>query len=220
MDFDKILHTRDFDFDSVALSAKWIQEIEGDPHEEEEEHDHEHHHHHEHEHHHEHHHDDEDDDDDEECPHCHEHHHHDEECHCGCHHHHHHHDGEGEAEEYGIGTFVYYARKPLKIGMFDDFVARKWPKNIIRAKGICYFDDERDICYVFEQAGRQVNLRNAGQWYATMPEWELRQMLANDEKLQRDWDEVYGDRMQKLVFIGQKLDKKAIKEALDACLAD
>ena len=223
VDFDKILHTRDFDFDSVALSAKWIQEIEGDPHEEEdkeeeeEEHDHEHHHHHEHEHHHEHHHDDEDD---EECPHCHEHHHHDEECHCECHHHHHHHDGEGEAEEYGIGTFVYYARKPLKIGMFDDFVARKWPKNIIRAKGICYFDDERDICYVFEQAGRQVNLRNAGQWYATMPEWELRQMLANDEKLQRDWDEVYGDRMQKLVFIGQKLDKKAIKEALDACLAD
>ena len=104
--------------------------------------------------------------------------------------------------------------------MFDDFVARKWPKNIIRAKGICYFDDERDICYVFEQAGRQVNLRNAGQWYATMPEWELSQMLANDEKLQRDWDDVYGDRMQKLVFIGQKLDKKAIKEALDACLAE
>lgn len=225
--FEKILHTCEFDFDSVATSATWIQEIENgeihddgdDDEDEHDEHEH-HHHHHEHEHEHEHHHhDDDDDDDDEECPHCHEHHHHDEECSCGCHHHHHHH-GEGEAEEYGIGTYVYYARKPMKIGMFDDYVARLWPKNIIRAKGICYFDDERDICYVFEQAGRQVNLRNAGQWYATMPEWELKQMLANDEKLQKDWDETYGDRMQKLVFIGQKLDKKAIKAALDACLVD
>lgn len=226
--FEKILYTCDFDFDSVATSATWIQEIEnGEIHDDddddddhdEHEHHHHHEHHHEHEHEHEHHHHDDDDDDDEECPHCHEHHHHDEECNCGCHHHHHHH-GEGEAEEYGIGTYVYYARKPMKIGMFDDYVARLWPKNIIRAKGICYFDDERDICYVFEQAGRQVNLRNAGQWYATMPEWELKQMLENDEKLQKDWDETYGDRMQKLVFIGQKLDKKAIKAALDACLVD
>ena len=218
--FEKILHTCEFDFDTVATSAKWIQEIEGDNEEHEEEHEHEHHHHHEdeeeeHHHHHHHHHDEEE----HEC-----HHDPDHECddeHCSCHHHHHHHhDGEGEAEEYGIGTYVYFARKPMKIGMFDDFVARKWPKNIIRAKGMVYFDDERDICYVFEQAGRQVNMRNAGQWYATMPQTELQIMLANDEKLQRDWDEVYGDRMQKLVFIGQKLDKQAIKAALDACLAD
>ena len=218
--FEKILHTCEFDFDTVATSAKWSQEIEGDNEEHEEEHEHEHHHHHEdeeeeHHHHHHHHHDDEE----HEC-----HHDPDHECddeHCSCHHHHHHHhDGEGEAEEYGIGTYVYFARKPMKIGMFDDFVARKWPKNIIRAKGMVYFDDERDICYVFEQAGRQVNMRNAGQWYATMPQTELQIMLANDEKLQRDWDEVYGDRMQKLVFIGQKLDKQAIKAALDACLAD
>lgn len=224
VDFDKILHTCEFDFDSVATSATWIQEIEGEAHHDEEEEEHEHHHHHHdeeehHEHHHHHHDDDDDDDDDEECEICHEHHHHGEECSCG-HHHHHHHDGEGEAEEYGIGTYVYYARKPMNIGMFDDFVARKWPKNIIRAKGICYFADERDICYVFEQAGRQVNLRNAGQWYATMPVWELKQMLDNDEKLRKDWDITYGDRMQKLVFIGQKLDKTAIKAALDACLVD
>lgn len=223
VDFEKILHTCEFDFDSVATSATWIQEIEGEVHHDEEEEEHEHHHHHhdedEHHEHHHHHHDDDDDDDDEECEICHEHHHHGEECSCG-HHHHHHHDGEGEAEEYGIGTYVYYARKPMNIGMFDDFVARKWPKNIIRAKGICYFADERDICYVFEQAGRQVNLRNAGQWYATMPVWELKQMLDNDEKLRKDWDITYGDRMQKLVFIGQKLDKAAIKAALDACLVD
>ena len=212
--FEKILHTCEFDFESVATSAKWIQEIEGDE-DHEEEHEHHHHDEEEHEHHHHHHHEDEEE---HEC-----HHDPDHECddeHCSCHHHHHHHHDEGEAEEYGIGTYVYFARKPMKIGLFDDFVARRWPKNIIRAKGMVYFDDERDICYVFEQAGKQVNMRDAGQWYATLPETELQIMLAHDEKLQRDWDEIYGDRMQKLVFIGQKLDKAALKAALDACLAE
>jgi G3E family GTPase len=133
------------------------------------------------------------------------------------HEHHHHHD-EGEAEEYGIGTFVYYARRPFNLGFFDDFVARKWPKNIIRAKGICYFKGEEDVCYVFEQAGRQVSLRDAGQWYATMPKDELENMMAMNPQLRKDWDAQYGDRMQKLVFIGQHLDKDQITEALDFCL--
>ncbi len=132
-------------------------------------------------------------------------------------HHHHHHD-EGEAEEYGIGTFVYYARRPFNLSLFDEFVARKWPKSIIRAKGICYFKDEEDICYVFEQAGRQVSLRNAGQWYATMPREQLQVMMAQDEKLRREWDEQYGDRMQKLVFIGQHMDREQISRDLDFCL--
>ena len=133
-------------------------------------------------------------------------------------HHHHHHDGEGEAEEYGIGTYVYYARQPIILGLFDDFVARRWPKNIIRAKGICYFSDEQDVCYVFEQAGRQTTVRNAGSWFATMPKRELEMMLERDANLRRDWDEVYGDRMQKIVFIGQNLDKALIKKEMDACL--
>ena len=158
-------------------------------------------------------HDDDDDDDDD------DHHHHAHESHSphDDHHHHHHHD-EGEAEEYGIGTFVYYARRPFDLGLFDDFVARKWPKSIIRAKGICYFKGEEDICYVFEQAGRQVSLRDAGQWYATMPKDELDQMMAQNPQLRNDWDDQYGDRMQKLVFIGQHLDKDQITEALDFCL--
>ena len=134
------------------------------------------------------------------------------------HHHHHHHD-EGEAEEYGIGTFVYYARRPLNLGLFDEFVARKWPKSIIRAKGICYFKGEEDVCYVFEQAGRQVSLRDAGQWYATMPKDELENMMAMNPQLRKDWDAQYGDRMQKLVFIGQHLDKEQITKDLDFCLA-
>lgn len=179
---EDLLNTQLFDFDDVATSAAWIQEIE---------------------HHHDHHDDDDDDDDD-------EHHHH---------HHHHHHD-EGEAEEYGIGTFVYYRRPAMNIGLFDEFVARKWPKGIIRAKGICWFKDEPAKCYLFEQAGKQVSLRDAGQWYAMMPEEDLRLLKEQNPGLRADWDERYGDRMQKLVFIGQHLDKEAIAKALDACLEE
>ena len=190
VDLDKIINTGLFDFDSVATSATWIQEVEKHHDEDDDEDEHEEHeHHHEHEHEHEHHHD----------------------------HHHHHHD-EGEAEEYGIGTYVYYARRPFELGLFDEFVARKWPKGIIRAKGICYFRDEQETCYVFEQAGKQVSIRNAGQWYATMPKAELEQFMEDNPGLRRDWDEQYGDRMQKLVFIGQHLDKKLIARELDACL--
>jgi G3E family GTPase len=131
-------------------------------------------------------------------------------------------DGEesGEALEYGIDTFVYSRRPAFNLGFFDEFVARKWPKNIIRCKGMCYFRDELDTCYVFEQAGKQMGLRNAGQWYATMPKDELKQMMDQNPGLRLDWDEKYGDRMQKLVFIGQNLDKKSIAAELDKCLED
>ena len=203
VDLDKIINTGDFDFDKVATSAAWIAEIEG--HDEEEE---------EHEHHHDH---DEHEDDHDEHEEHHDHHHHQN-------HHHHHHGLEneesGEALEYNIQTFVYNARKPFDINFFDDFVARQWPKQIIRCKGLCYFANEKDICYVFEQAGKQVSLRNAGQWYATMPQFQLREFLEKNPKLKKDWKEPYGDRMQKLVFIGQNLDKEAITKALDTCLTD
>ena len=195
VDLDKLVNTHGFDFDAVATSAAWIDEIEH--HHEDDDDDEEEHHHHHHE----------DDDDDED-----EHHHH---------HHHHHHDHKGgEVEEYGIGSFVYYARKPFDINYFDNFVARQWPKGVIRCKGICWFVDEPDRCYVFEQAGRQMGLQGAGQWYATMPEDELRDMMAMNEDLRRDWNPMYGDRMQKLVFIGQHMDRKAITDALDFCLSD
>lgn len=136
------------------------------------------------------------------------------------HHHHHHHDDEGEAEEYGIGTFVYYARKPFSLARFDDFVARHWPASVIRAKGVCYFAENTDMSYLFEQAGSQKKLTEAGQWYATAPEDELIAIMAREPGLIHDWDETYGDRMQKLVFIGRGMDRAAITAALDACLTD
>lgn len=185
VDLNLIVNTKKFDWETVATSAGWIQEIESERNEEHEE------------------------DDVEEA---HEHHHH--------HDHDHDHEG-GEVEEYGIGTFVYYRRKPFDLGLFDDFVARKWPRDVVRAKGICYFDDERDMCYVFEQAGKQKTVKQAGQWLATMPKGELAQVLLNNPQLQKEWDQELGDRMIKIVFIGQhiKEQKDAIIAELDKCLA-
>ena len=186
VDLDKLVNTGRFDFDAVATSAAWIDEIE-------------------------HHHGEET----EVAAH---HDHHDDHNHEAGHHHHHH-EG-GEVEEYGIGTFVYYRRRPFDLVGFDEFIATQWPRTVIRCKGICWFKDEPKTCYVFEQAGRQMGLRNAGQWYATMPEKELEALKAREEGLRRDWDETYGDRMQKLVFIGQHLDKDEISRLLDARLVD
>ena len=212
VDLDKLIHTGLFDMEKVATSAKWIEEVESIHHEDEDEDededddedDHEHHHHHEHE---------------DEAHHDH-HDHHDHHEHC--HHHHHHHglenEEEGEALEYGIGTFVYQRRQPFSLTEFDQLVARLWPKNVIRCKGLCYFSKEPDNCYIFEQAGKQVSLTNAGQWYATMPADEFEEFKKQNPSVMNEWDEKYGDRMQKLVFIGQKMDRKAITTLLDACL--
>lgn len=212
IDLDLIVNTHKFDWETVATSAGWIQEIEAERNGEEEEHE-EHEHHHEHEEHEHHHHDDE-----------HEHHHHDDHDHDHdhCHHHDHDHDHEGgEVEEYGIGTFVYYRRKAFDLSLFDEFVARKWPRDVVRAKGICYFADEPDMCYVFEQAGQQKTVKQAGQWLATMPADQLAELRRNNPQLEKEWDDKYGDRMIKIVFIGQhiKEQKDAIIKELDKCLS-
>lgn len=143
----------------------------------------------------------------------HHHHHHEEEGE-----HHHHHAEGGEVEEYGIETFVYYRRPAFDIHKFDYFVATQWPKNVIRTKGVCYFSHNRDMSFLFEQAGRQKQIKEAGLWYATASEEDLIELMRQEPGLLRDWDEKYGDRMIKLVFIGQHLDKAALTKALDDCL--
>ena len=209
VDLDLIVNTHKFDWQTVATSAGWIQEIESERNGENEEEEEDEHHHH-------------DEDDEHEHHHHHEHDEHDEHGHHHHHHHDHDHDHEGgEVEEYGIGTFVYYRRKPFDLALFDEFVARKWPRDVVRAKGICYFADERDMCYVFEQAGQQKTVKQAGQWLATMPADQLAELRKNNPQLEKEWDEEYGDRMIKLVFIGQhiKEQKDAIIAELDKCLA-
>ncbi len=223
VDLDKIINTRRFQMEKASFSAGWIKELER-PLTDEEKADAEGHHHHHHDHdddeheHHCHHHHDHDDDDEHE----HHHHHHEDgkECddpHCSCHHHHHHHDG-GEVEEYGIGTFVYYRRPAFNLNKFEAFVSKKWAKNIIRTKGVCYFSINPEMSYMFEQAGVQKKVTEAGQWFCTAPEDELKEILAENPEILNDWDEKYGDRMQKIVFIGQKMDKEKIIAELDACL--
>ena len=217
VELDDLINTNCFSYGETEGQAGWVKELERlttDAEDEEAKRHHdgdEHHHHddddddeHEHQHHHDHDHDDDDDDDEEH----------------GHHHHHHHHAEGGEVEEYGIGTFVYYRRQPFDIDKFDHFVNFQWPKSVIRAKGVCYFADDKDMSYLFEQAGVQVKLSEAGQWYATMPEEELIDMMRRDPGLVHDWDDEYGDRMVKLVFIGQNMDKEGICRQLDACLAD
>ncbi len=213
VDLDCLVHSEGFDFNGVASSAGWLQEItrhvESDEHHHHDHHDEEHCHHH-----------DEDHDHEE---HDHDGHDHGEghdHCHHGEHCHHHHHHGEGETEEYGIGTYVYFRRRPFDKNNFDYFVTKQWPRNIIRAKGLCYFEDEFDLSYIFEQAGSQKQLSQYGYWYATMPKDELQKLMDEEPGLVRDWDARYGDRMQKIVFIGQNLDREGLAAMLDECLVE
>ncbi len=209
VDLDRIVNTKMFDYEQVAVSVGWVRELERETTEEEEREaraDHHHHHDDEHEHEEHHHHHDDDDDEHEE----HEHHHH---------HHHHDHEG-GEVEEYGISTFVYYRRKAFKIGEFNKFLSKKRPKNIIRSKGVLYFKEYRDMSYLYEQAGVQQTLKESGLWYATAPQEDLVQLMQEDPSFMRDWDPEYGDRMVKIVFIGQNMDKEKLTRELDACLED
>ncbi len=189
VELDEIFDTYNFDFEKVGMSAEWIKALNG-----EDEDEHEHHHDHD---------DDDDDDDDDDQDH---------------EHHHHHHHGEGEALEYGISTFIYHARRPFDRLMFEDFVSSEWPRAIIRSKGLCWFSTERDMAFIFEQSGKQKTLGEMGRWIASAPKHKQEELIAQNPDVKKNWDPVYGDREQRIVFIGHEMDKEAIIKALDACL--
>ena len=189
VDVSELLNTNKFDFDAAATSAGWVAELENDDIDE----------------------DDDDDDDDDDHDHDHEEHEH--------HGHHHHHHDESEVEEYGISSFVYYRRKPLKVNKFENFLD-EFPKNVIRAKGLIWLSDDDYMSYCFEQAGKQKTISEAGQWIATAPKSELKKILELNPDIQKVWDEAVGDRMTKIVFIGRDMDKKDIIAKLDDCLAE
>ena len=219
VDLKEILGTNAFDFDVAASSAGWIKALENDDLAKEEEEEHEHHHHHdkdEHECCHHHH-----DEDEHECCHHHdedehEHHHeHDENCTCGCHDHHHHH----HHVKYGIETFVYYRRRPFIEEKFAA-VIKKWRTKVIRSKGFLWFDDDRIRAYIFEQCGKQIELQDDGLWVDAEDKETREAIIEANPELLEEWDEKYGDRMVRIVFIGKGIDKKALIAELDAALGE
>ncbi len=216
VEVEDVLSTDRFDFDAVFESAAWVQHLEnGGDDDDDDEHEHHHHDHDDDHDEHEHHHDHDDDDDDHNPAHGEEGHHCDEHCH---HHHHHEHNHEGaDEDEYGIGNFVYYRRRPFNREKLEAYAGR-WPRNIIRCKGVVYFSDEDDMAYVFETSGRQISAGASGRWLASCPKAEQEEVLAQEPKVRAEWDEKVGDRMIKLCIIGQKLDKKQISAELDALL--
>ena len=243
---EDLLATKRFDFEKVFESAGWVAELEkrAEEYDDEEcDHDHEHC---EHDHHDDHEHCDHDHDEHEHHEHCehehggeHEHCDHDEHDHHddehehghhghdehgghghGHHHHHHHHEHKHEGadeDEYGIGSFVYYRRRPFNREKLEKY-AGVWPRNIIRSKGVIWFSDEQDMAYVFETSGRQIQAGASGRWLATVSKREQEKVLAREPRMREEWDEKVGDRMIKLCIIGQKLDKKKICADLDALL--
>ena len=227
VDLKEILGTNAFDFDAAASSAGWIKALENDDLAKEEEEEHEHHHHHDEDEHeccHHHH-----DEDEHECCHHHDedehehHHHHDEEhehhhehdenCTCGCHDHHHHH------VKYGIETFVYYRRRPFIEEKFAA-VIKKWRTKVIRSKGFLWFDDDRIRAYIFEQCGKQIELQDDGLWVDAEDKETREAIIEANPELLEEWDEKYGDRMVRIVFIGKGIDKKALIAELDAALGE
>lgn len=186
VDVKEIMDTNNFDFEKIASSAGWIQELENDENEEEHEHEHEH-----------------------------EHHHHDHNEEEHEHHHHHHNHDEGEAEEYGISTFVYTSRKPFDVAKFEKYINESFPKTVIRCKGLVWFKSDYDMSYLFEQAGKQFKVSETGYWLASAPKEDLEQIIKNDPDAMKDWDDEVGDRMVKLVFIGRKMDKEQIINDLE-----
>ena len=215
VDMKDILDTKQFDFNKVAESSTWAIKLneEGHDNDDDDDDDHDEHEHHHHDHdddhdeHEHHHHHDHDDEDHSHCDHEHG------VCHCG----HHHDKDHPHGDEYGISTFVFEDHRPLNREKFEAFLD-DYPTSIIRTKGLVWFSDERSESYLFEQAGKQASAQNFGRWFAAESKAEQQRILEENPQLQKIWDEKYGDRIIRLVFIGQHMDKKKIIQVMKDCL--
>lgn len=159
VDVDEILGNKMFDFEDAAMSAGWIDALNG-----------------------------EDEDLDE----------------------------SSETLEYGINTFVYYRREPFNRKKFYEFLDSVWDKSIIRTKGVVYFKDEVNMAYMVESAGNSKDLVATGSWISDLSQEEQDVILISNPDIKKDWDPVYGDKMNKIVFIGKNMDKESLVEKLDS----
>ena len=128
------------------------------------------------------------------------------------------HHGEPEALEYNISTFVYARRAPFDLDAFADFAAG-WPDGVIRTKGMIWFAQQPDECFILEQAGSQRSFIDNGPFVASLPEEEQTRIFEENPGILARWDASCGDRQNILVFIGRDMDRPAIESALDACLS-
>lgn len=126
-----------------------------------------------------------------------------------------------ETEEYGIGSMVFRSKRPFHAGRFLTYVNTQFPQNIIRSKGLFWLASRPDQALIWSSAGGSCKVDPAGVWWASMSFSERigsAAFVQNQELIESDWDAIYGDRKNELVFIGQYLQKEKLLDGLNACL--
>ena len=127
-----------------------------------------------------------------------------------------------ETEEYGISSFVFRSKKPFDPVRFWDYLQNKFPTSIIRSKGLFWLSSRPDQALVWSQAGGSLKAEGAGVWWASMLFHERIKYLPfveNQKQIESEWDKLFGDRKNEIVFIGQNMDEKLIKDELELCLS-
>ncbi len=126
-----------------------------------------------------------------------------------------------ETEEYGISSFTYKTSRPFDAEKFWAFIhhIENW-RGVLRSKGFFWVAADHNVAYEWAQAGGISDLKPVGMWWAALPSEQWEQPPGERPDEQPDWDPIYGDRLQQLVFIGQGLDEAGLRERLDDCLLD
>lgn len=126
---------------------------------------------------------------------------------------------ENGTPDFGVTSFLFEEKRPFIYGKFMEFLEQDYPKEIIRAKGFVWFEDEPIHAQLFEQVGLNASVSEMSSWVAAMDETEQQEIFQAYPEVQNDWDQIYGDRMNQIVFIGRNYDKQALMNRLNACIA-